>query len=75
MTGVLAGSTTISYTASLGCGISVASTNITVHTTPSAGVIFGTSVLCVGATGLMSSTAPGGVWSASNGHATISLTG
>lgn len=75
VTGVLAGVTTISYTASLGCGISIATANITVHAVPYPGIISGTSVLCVGATGLESSTVPGGVWSASSGHATISSTG
>jgi len=75
VTGISAGVTAISYTASLGCGISVATTDITVNSSPSSGTISGTPTLCTGATGILSSYVPGGVWSSSNGTVTVSPTG
>ena len=75
VTGVAPGVVAISYTGSLGCGVSVATFNITVNAAPSAGAITGTSSLCGGVAAILSSYAPGGVWSSSNAHATISPTG
>ena len=75
VTGVSAGVTTISYAASLGCGVSVATAAITVNTAATAGTISGTATICTGGTALLTSYAPGGVWSSSNGHATISPAG
>lgn len=49
VTGVAAGVTTVSYIASLGCGLSVATASITVNTAAAAGIITGTSTICTGA--------------------------
>jgi len=46
-------------------------TTATVNPTPSAGVITGTTGLCVGGTTTLSDTATGGIWSASSGIAAI----
>ena len=75
VTGVSAGVVTISYTATLACGISVATVAIAVNTAPVAGTVIGTPVICVGATALIISTAGGGSWSCSNSTASVSPTG
>ena len=75
ITGIAHGVTTISYTASLGCGLSVATAEITVETAASVAGISGSSAICMGADALLTDAAAGGVWSSSNSNATISTTG
>jgi trimeric autotransporter adhesin len=61
VSGVSAGTSTISYTLSTGCR---ATRIVTVNTTPA--VITGTGILCAGNTTSLSSATPGGVWSSAN---------
>ena len=75
VTAIAPGVTTISYTASLGCGLSVATAEITVETAATVRGISGSSAICMGADALLTDAAAGGVWSAGNSNATISATG
>ncbi|MCF8449059.1 MAG: T9SS type A sorting domain-containing protein [Taibaiella sp.] len=61
VSGVSAGTSTISYTLSTGCR---ATRIVTVNTTPA--VITGTGIMCAGNTTSLSSATPGGVWSSTN---------
>jgi len=74
VTGISPGITTISYTAALGCGSSVAIANITIHAAAYAGVLSGPAVMCTGTSAVMSSTSIGGVWSGS-GNISVSPSG
>lgn len=65
MTGVSAGTTTISYTVTTGCSATSIYT-VTVNPAPSAGTISGTSTVCVGANTTLSNGVVGGTWSSSN---------
>jgi sugar lactone lactonase YvrE/uncharacterized protein YjdB len=75
ITGHAAGITVISYTASLGCGVSVATFNMVVNNMPDAGILTGPATLCEGISAVVMSSMTGGTWSANNGHATIGATG
>lgn len=75
VTGVAGGIAVISYTEALGCGVSVATFNITVNTTPTAGTISGPAALCTGNSAILSSYITGGTWLSSNSAATIGITG
>ena len=67
VTGVAAGTTTISYTVTNGCGTAAATTVMTVNAAPSAGTITGTANVCVAATTALSTTgATGGTWTSTN---------
>lgn len=48
---------------------------VTMDTLVAAGIITGPDTVCPGATITLSNTVAGGVWSAANAHATVSLTG
>ncbi len=61
VSGIAAGTSTISYSFSGGCGASVI---VTVYAAPA--VITGLSSICVGATTALSSATVGGVWASSN---------
>jgi uncharacterized protein YjdB len=64
VTGIAAGTTTISYTVTNSCGIASATKVVTVNealTTP----IAGTLTVCTGATTALTNATPGGVWSSS----------
>ena len=63
--GVAAGTATISYTVSNGCGLSAATRVVTVNTSPDPGTIHGTYVVCAGASTLLSDAVAGGTWSTS----------
>lgn len=65
-TGISAGAEVISYTVSNSCGSVSATKNIVVNATPATGTITGPSMLCMGSSATISSTAGGGVWSSSN---------
>jgi len=76
VTGISAGTEPISYVVTNVCGTSIATTTVTVNPLPHAGTISGPDHVCGGgATITLTSTVPGGVWSASNGAATISPSG
>lgn len=66
VTGVTAGTATISYILPSGC---YATTTVTVYAAPLP--ITGTAVVCEGATTTLSNTITGGTWSSSNTNATI----
>ncbi len=67
VSGVAAGSATITYTAPTGCFVTK---SITVNPIP--GAITGTMSMCVGACNILSNSVPGGVWSSSStGVATV----
>lgn len=65
VTGLTAGITTISYSATNSCGTIAATKIITVSPFPSAGTISGSSVVCAGASIILSDPTAGGVWSSS----------
>jgi len=72
VTGVAAGTSTISYTLS---GSSVTAV-VTVNPLPNAGTITGASAVCAGSTITLSNTTTGGTWSSSNtAIATVGSTG
>ncbi len=67
VTALTAGTTNITYTVSSGCGSPVSAAKLlTVSPNVSAGVVSGTSPLCVGATATYTTTGAGGTWSSSN---------
>jgi len=65
------GTATISYTISSGCGVIGAAHVVTVNTTPSAGTITGSAIMCAGTTMSLSNTVLDGSWSSSNGFASV----
>ena len=76
VTGVAAGTTTISYTVTNSCGTVAATQVVTDNPLPIAGVITGTVAVCGTATTTLSDVATGGTWSSTNtAAATISSTG
>ena len=76
VTGLAVGNSTISYTVSNGCGVAAATRIVTVITSPAAGTINGTFVVCVGAQVTLTPTVGGGTWlSVSTGVATITAGG
>ncbi len=72
---VSVGADTIVYTVTAACGTASASKVITIGSALSAGSISGPTLVCIGTPVTLTDAAPGGIWSASNGHATISGTG
>ncbi len=75
VSGITAGTSTISYTVTNVCGTAQATKTVTVNQTPSAGVITGIDSVCVGSIVALSDTATGGVWSVRNGNAGVTSTG
>ncbi|WP_341837241.1 Ig-like domain-containing protein [Chitinophaga pollutisoli] len=65
VTGVSAGTVTITYTVGTGC-IATATTTVTVSALPAAGTITGATTLCDNATTTLTSSVTGGAWSSSN---------
>jgi uncharacterized protein YjdB len=63
VTGISAGTTTISYSITNSCGTAVATKVVTVNPLPNAGTITGPGSVCVGASITLLDGAPGGVWS------------
>ena len=72
VTGVAAGTATISYTVTGSCGTITATHALTINVAPAAGTISGPTGVCAGAVITLSDAATGGVWSASNSRATVS---
>jgi len=71
VSGLAAGTDTILYVVTTACGTAAASSVIDVQELPTA-TISGSSNVCVGGTITLSGSASGGVWSSSNGRATVS---
>ena len=71
VTGVVAGMDTIIYSITTICGTSIDSYTVVINPLPGAGVISGSSEICVGALTTLSSTVSGGVWSLTNTNASI----
>lgn len=71
VTGVAAGTTTISYIVTNSCGTDLATKVMVVNTTPDAGTILGLPSVCVGANITLTDAASGGIWSVSNANASI----
>ncbi len=76
VTGISAGTATISYTATNSCGVAHATKVVTVNPLPNAGEINGTTALCAGATAALENLTNGGAWSSvSTGIASVDATG
>ncbi len=76
ITGVAAGTAIISYTVSGTCGSAVATSAITVTTTPNEGFITGATSICAGTTTALTESTTGGVWSSGTPSvATVNTTG
>jgi len=71
VTGIVAGTDTIRYSATNACGTATATKTITVNPLPDPGIIAGASAVCVIASATVGDLIPGGSWSVSNGSATI----
>ncbi len=72
VTGVSAGTATISYTVSGSCGTASAIWDITISVAPGAGTITGPTGVCAGSSIVLTDATTGGAWSASNARATVS---
>ena len=68
VSGIMPGTSVISYTVTNSCGSASASLTITVNPLPSAGSITGTTTLCTGTTATLSdgTASSAGIWSSSN---------
>ena len=71
VTGISSGTDTITYTVTNACGTSSATKVITVGAFLTAATISGGTSVCAGAHITLTDPAPGGVWSASNGSASV----
>ena len=75
VTGVAAGTDTVSYTITGACGIVGTWTEVVVNPLPDTGSIAGTSSLCIGSTVLLTESVSGGTWSGGAPHASVSVAG
>ncbi|PQJ09949.1 hypothetical protein CJD36_014710 [Flavipsychrobacter stenotrophus] len=77
VSGVSAGTTTISYTSSIfGCSSATSTYDVTVNPLPDAGTISGAANVCFGLTTTLTNTASTGTWSSSdNAIATVDASG
>ncbi len=76
VSGLVSGTSVISYTVTNSCGTDVASVIITVNPIPFAGTIGGSAIVCAGAVITLTDAATGGTWSSvSTGVATVSSGG
>ena len=75
VTGVAAGTSTISYTVTNSCGSVAATAVVTVNPAPSAGTVSGSVPMCAGTGIALTDATAGGVWSSSNGNATVDGSG
>ena len=71
VTGVTAGTDTITYTTTNTCGSAVAMHSITINPLPNAGTITGATTVCAAATTTLTDAITGGTWHTTNGHATV----
>ncbi len=72
ITGLIAGNDTIKYSVINSCGTDIVNKLITVNPLPVAGTIAGSSGVCIDSSITLIDTAPGGVWNASSGGASVS---
>ena len=75
VTGVTAGSSTISYAVSNSCGTTTVTTDVTISDLPSVAAITGTTSVCAGSTTALANATGGGTWSSSNANATVNSSG
>jgi uncharacterized protein YjdB len=73
-TGLATGTTMVTYTISSSCGTATTTAVVTVAT-GTAGMIFGSSTVCVGSAIGLSSSVPGGTWSTASATVSVSATG
>ena len=73
--GISAGTDTVKYTITNGCGSATSSKAITVRSIPNAGIITGPDAVCLGSSITLANMVPGGVWSTTNSSASITATG
>ncbi len=71
VTGVTAGTATISYAVTNSCGTAYATKTMTINPLPNAGTITGSSAVCMGATTTLANAITGGIWSSSSANATV----
>ncbi len=71
VTGKKAGIDTIIYTVANTCGYASVTKQVTINALPNTGSITGVANVCVGTTVVLTDTVTGGVWSLSNGNATM----
>ena len=71
VSGATAGTDSIIYTVSNTCGTATTSRVITISSIPSAGTITGSRSVCAGSSATFTESVSGGLWSASNGAATV----
>ena len=71
ISGISAGYDTLKYSVTNSCGSTAQSKRIKILPSPIAGTITGTATVCEAAAITLSDTAAGGVWSATNSHATV----
>ena len=72
VTGVSAGTATISYGVTNSCGTAYATYIITINPAPNAGTISGPSTVGLGATITLADAIPGGTWGNTTGNASVS---
>ncbi|MFI5196511.1 MAG: T9SS type A sorting domain-containing protein [Chitinophagales bacterium] len=75
VTGLTAGTDIIRYSISNVCGSAATTQAITIDPLPDAGAITSEDTVCIGGTITLTDAAPGGIWSANNGNASVSGTG
>jgi len=75
VTGAVAGIDTVVYTVIGSCGAATTTKVITVNPLPFAGVISGSSTVCVSSSISLSSSVAGGTWSSGSANATVSSGG
>jgi hypothetical protein len=75
VTGIAAGTDTVSFTVTNACGTAVATAIVTVLAPANAGTVTGAATVCPGSTIHLSNTVTGGIWAAGNVNATVSPTG
>ncbi len=66
VTGVVAGTSTITYTVTGACGTVFSTQEVSVTTSATAGTLTGDDALCIGTSGTISSSVLGGTWMSSN---------
>ncbi len=75
VSGISAGTATVTYTISDVCGTSSVAAVVTVSPLPIAGIVSGPDTICVGGMGTLASTILGGTWSGGFPNASISASG
>ena len=71
LTGIAAGTDTITYAVTNSCGTATVTKVVTVNPQPYAGVITGTTTVCAGTYIVLADSTTGGSWHSSNGNAGI----